>query len=364
MTVNDEHYMTLALEMAEATKGQTSPNPQVGCVIVKHNQIIGIGAHLKAGDWHAERHALNMAGQGAKGATAYVTLEPCSHHGKTPPCSDALVEAGVSRVVTASSDPNPDVSGRGIRRLRESGIEVTEGVLRDRADRMNAWFFHAITERTPYITLKFATSLDGKIATATGESQWISNEQSRSDVHRLRHQTDAILVGSQTVKQDNPSLTTRLPAGGKHPVRIVMDRSLSTPPDSAMLLDGYAPVLFVTREDASEDRKDRLIKTGADIIEIGEDDRFIEKMLEALGSRGISTLLVEGGGTINDQFLTKGLFHEVIHYQAPVIIGGERARSSFSGSGIQHLADAPRLILIEEKWFGEDVKRRYVRKQP
>ncbi|WP_041581923.1 bifunctional diaminohydroxyphosphoribosylaminopyrimidine deaminase/5-amino-6-(5-phosphoribosylamino)uracil reductase RibD [Salisediminibacterium selenitireducens] len=362
MAVNDDHYMKLAIEIAEATKGQTSPNPQVGCVIVKHNQIKGIGAHLKAGEWHAERQALHMAKEEANGATAYVTLEPCSHHGKTPPCSDALIEAGISRVVTASSDPNPDVSGRGIRRLRDAGIEVVEGVQKERADRMNRWFFHAITKQTPYVTLKFATSLDGKIATATGESQWISNEKSRADVHRIRHQVDGILVGRETVVQDNPSLTTRLPAGGKNPIRIIMDRTLRTPPDSIMLNDGQSPVWIVTNAGASQERKEMLIASGAEIIEITDKDRFIEEMLEVLGRQGISTLLVEGGGTINDQFLTRGLFHEVIHYQAPVIIGGKDAQSSFSGAGVQQLANAPRLLLDQEEWFDDDVKRTYVYK--
>lgn len=357
----DKQYMELAIKLAESTAGQTSPNPQVGCVIVKNHEIKGVGTHLRAGEHHAEIHALNMAGYAAKGATAYVTLEPCAHHGQTPPCSDALIRAGIKRVVIASTDPNPEVSGRGMERLRDAGITVESGLMKEEADYINRWFFHSITHGIPYVTLKFATSLDGKLATSSGESQWITNEESREDVHRLRHFSDAILIGSKTVIADDPSLTTRLKDGGNNPIRVILDRSFKTPPKSRIVVDRDAPTWIYTLSNAAPRRIKQFNNKGTAVYTIDEEKDFLQAVLENLAYKGVRSLLVEGGGTINDAFLNSGHFNEVIHYQAPVIIGGKDAKSAFSGMGVQTLADAPRLKLLKEEHFGDDIKRTYIR---
>ncbi|WP_411829901.1 bifunctional diaminohydroxyphosphoribosylaminopyrimidine deaminase/5-amino-6-(5-phosphoribosylamino)uracil reductase RibD, partial [Paenibacillus ehimensis] len=232
--------MNLALQLAASAAGQTGINPVVGCVIVKDGRIVGMGAHLKRGEAHAEIHALNMAGNEAAGATAYVTLEPCSHFGKTPPCSDRLIREGVKRVVVAATDPNPLVAGSGIARLRASGIEVTEGVLEREANALNETFNTFIVTRRPFVTVKSASTLDGKIAARTGDSKWITGEASRAYVHTLRHRHQAIMVGIGTVLADDPSLTTRLPVPGLHPIRVVVDSTLRLPHEAKLVRDGAA----------------------------------------------------------------------------------------------------------------------------
>jgi diaminohydroxyphosphoribosylaminopyrimidine deaminase/5-amino-6-(5-phosphoribosylamino)uracil reductase len=234
--MNDIYYMNLALNLAKGTLGQTSPNPVVGAVLVKENQIVGMGAHLKAGEAHAEVHAIQMAGIKAKGATLYVTLEPCSHFGKTPPCSDLVIRTGIKKVFVATTDPNPQVAGTGIERIRKAGIEVHLGLLQEEARELNKVFFYNIRTGLPFVTLKSAISLDGKTATVTGESKWITGEEARNDVHQYRHQHDAILVGVNTLIKDNPTLTTRLASGGKNPVRIILDTHLRTPKDAGACL--------------------------------------------------------------------------------------------------------------------------------
>lgn len=357
----DKHFMELAIHLAESTAGQTSPNPQVGCVIVNNHEIKGVGTHLRAGGHHAEIHALNMAGHAAHGGTAYVSLEPCSHHGRTPPCSDALIKAGIKRVVIASTDPNPEVSGKGIEQLRNAGVQVETGLMKEEADFINRWFFYSITHNMPYITLKYATSLDGKLATSSGESQWITNEKSREDVHHLRHQTDAILVGSKTVIADDPTLTTRLQDGGNNPIRVILDRSFKTPPKSRIVVERDAPTWIYTLSSAAPRRIKQFNNKGTLVVTIDEEENFLEEVLTSLSRKGVRSLLVEGGGTINDAFLNSGYFNEVIHYQAPVIIGGKEAKSAFSGSGVKNLSDAPRLRLIKEEHFDDDIKRTYIK---
>ncbi|WP_416149648.1 bifunctional diaminohydroxyphosphoribosylaminopyrimidine deaminase/5-amino-6-(5-phosphoribosylamino)uracil reductase RibD [Salipaludibacillus sp. HK11] len=352
----DNNYMKLAIEIARQTIGQTAPNPVVGCVIVKNGEIVGMGAHLKAGERHAERHALQVAQANAKGATMYVTLEPCSHHGRTPPCADAVIEAGVSKVVIASTDPNPEVSGKGINKLKNAGIDVEVGVMKEEADELNDVFFHYMTTSTPYVTLKMATSIDGKIATSTGESQWITGEEARNDVHQLRHEHDAILVGVDTVIQDDPSLTTRLANGGKNPIRIVLDRKLRTPLEAKIVTDQKAPTWIVTTALADKQRKEEFEALGIGIIVIENEDISIPSLLIALFNKKITSILVEGGGNVNDSFLRSGYFQRVIKYMAPILIGGESARSSFSGEGITHLQEAPRLQLKSMKQIGNDTK--------
>lgn len=352
----DHYYMKMAIDIAATARGQTSPNPLVGAVIVKDNQIVGLGAHLKAGEPHAERHALTMAGSKARGATMYVTLEPCSHFGRTSPCADAVIEAGIRKVYVATADPNPKVAGRGIAKLRDAGIEVQEGVMKEEADSINNVFYHYIQSKKPFVTLKSATSLDGKIATAGGESQWITCEQSRMDVHRLRHEHDAILVGVNTVIKDNPSLTTRIEGGGKHPIRIVLDHELRTPFDAKIITDKVSPTWIITTSKADQNKIARFEAEGIRIVVLPNETISIASLLSYLGEQEISSLLVEGGGTVNDSFLRSGEFQRVVVYLAPMIIGGKEALSSFSGEGFLNLTDVPRLTIDHLEKVGTDIK--------
>ncbi|MBU9724022.1 MULTISPECIES: bifunctional diaminohydroxyphosphoribosylaminopyrimidine deaminase/5-amino-6-(5-phosphoribosylamino)uracil reductase RibD [Bacillaceae] len=352
----DHHYMKMAIELAQSTLGQTTPNPAVGSVIVKNNQIVGMGAHLRAGDPHAERHALHMAGKKAEGATIYVTLEPCSHHGRTPPCADGLIEAGIKRVVIASVDPNPKVAGKGINKLRAAGITVETGVLEQEALQLNQVFFHYIQHKTPFVTLKSATSLDGKIATSSGESKWITGEEAREDVHYLRHTHDAILVGVNTVLEDDPSLTTRLKYGGKNPVRVILDSKLRTPVHAKLISDKEAETWIITSSLRDPIKKERLENEGVKIIEASGETIEIPDILALLGKNEITSVLVEGGGTVNDAFLRSGQFHQVITYMAPLIIGGQASLSSFAGLGIEKLEEAPKLQVKSIDQLGKDIK--------
>lgn len=360
--MTDKDYMRLAIQLAAATRGQTSPNPVVGAVIVKNHQIVGMGAHLKAGEPHAEIHALNMAGEKSKGATMYVTLEPCAHYGRTPPCVEALIQAGVARVVVAATDPDERVSGRGIEMIKSAGIEVIQGILEQEALELNEPFFYSVTEKQPFVTLKIASSLDGKIATCTGESKWITGEESREDVHFLRHTHDAILVGVNTVIADDPTLNTRLPGGGKNPIRIILDHHLRTPIQAKMISDNLAPVWIVTSPACDVNQQKEFEKRGVKLIKMDETPIRIKSLLEVLFKEGIQSLLVEGGGVVNDSFLRSGLFNQVVVYLAPLLIGSQSAPSSFSGLGIESLEHAARLTFKNIESIGNDLKITAVRK--
>lgn len=357
-----ETYMKLAVDMARAAAGQTSPNPLVGCVIVKNGEVIGLGAHLKAGEKHAERHALSMAGANAAGADMYVTLEPCSHTGKTPPCADAVIEAGIKKVYVASNDPDPRVSGRGIERLEDAGIEVVTGVLKDEADSINRIFFHYAVNKLPYVTLKMATSIDGKIATVTGESKWITGAAARLDGHHLRHERDAILVGIETVLQDNPSLTTRLPDGGKDPLRIVLDSKLRIPTDSSLVTDGGSTWIFTT-DQAAKEAVEKIRSADVKVIVLPGFKIDIKEVMLKLSEAEITSLLVEGGGTVHDSFLREKAVNEIVHYTAPVILGGRFAPPAVGGAGIERLAEVSRFELASSEQIGEDIKHVYYRKE-
>ncbi|PRO66970.1 bifunctional diaminohydroxyphosphoribosylaminopyrimidine deaminase/5-amino-6-(5-phosphoribosylamino)uracil reductase RibD [Alkalicoccus urumqiensis] len=354
--------MKKAVQMAEMTVGQTSPNPSVGCVIVNNGEVVGTGVHLKAGGPHAERHALSMAGELAEGADAYVTLEPCSHTGRTPPCAEALIEAGVKRVFTASDDPDPRVSGRGIQMLRDAGIEVVTNVLKGEADELNRFFFHYIHTQRPYVTLKMATSIDGKTATASGESQWITGPESREDGHRLRRTHDAILTGINTVETDDPSLTVRLPEGGMQPLRVVLDTTLRFPEQARLLQDGGGVRIFTT-EQAPADKVTRLREKGASVTVLPSFRIDVPDVLDMLGSEQVQSLLVEGGASIHDSFLRSGLFEQVVHYSAPILIGGEKAPGAAGGSGTASLSGAPRLHRHDVTVLGNDLRIIYRRKE-
>lgn len=345
----DEDYMTEALRLAKHAEGRTSPNPMVGAVVVKNGRIVGEGWHRMAGTQHAEVHALNMAGDLAKGSTVYVSLEPCAHYGRTGPCAEALVKAGVSRVVIGMEDPNPKVAGKGIKILKDAGIEVRTGVLKEEAEKLNEVFLKWIQTGMPYVALKTAMTLDGKIATATGESQWISNEGSRQKGHELRDIYDGIVVGIGTVLADNPSLTTRLPDGnGKNPVRIVLDSHCRMPLDTKMLHDGEAPVIIAVTENAEEIRVKAVEETGARVVYAGNGPHVdLKLLLKKLGELEICSLYVEGGAEVNFSFLEQGLVDRVYAFIAPMLVGGKTAKTSVGGKGIAHLKDAVRLIDTE-----------------
>lgn len=355
--MNDEFYMSLALDMAERAQGQTSINPVVGCVIVKDGVMIGLGTHLQRGKGHAEVHALNMAAGQAAGSTAYVTLEPCSHFGITPPCSERLIAEGVIRVVIACEDPNPQVAGRGVAMLRNRGIDVEVGLLRERALRLNEKFIKYILTRQPFVTLKSASTLDGKLATKTGDSKWISNGESRGIVHTLRHRHQGIMVGVNTVIADNPSLTTRMEVPGLNPVRIIIDSDLRTPLEAKVITDGQASTIIVTTERADIDRKNTLISAGVQVLVCGEGPRVdLQDAMVKLGELEIGSILLEGGGTLNGAMLTSGLVDRVILFFAPKISGGgAEAPGTFIFPGVELMKDAITLQGVEVETLGDNV---------
>lgn len=354
--MTDEEYMKLALQLAASTKGQTSPNPMVGAIVVQNGAIVGMGAHLAAGEAHAEVHAIHMAGEKAIGSTVYVTLEPCSHFGKTPPCCDLLIKNKVKRVIIATLDNNPLVSGQGMRRLQEAGIQVDVGVLEEEAKQLNKVFFHYMHTKKPFVTVKAATSLDGKIATSTGESKWITGKLAREDVHRYRNSHDAILVGVNTVITDNPSLTTRLHGGGKNPIRIVLDTYLRTPLSSTIVKDGVAPTWIIVGSHVSKERMEPFEEYGVTIIQMNSSLIQIEELLSILGERNILSLLVEGGQHVHASFLEGGYWDQLILYMSPRLIGGVNAPSFFGGEGFSSLEDTPHLSIQQIEMVGEDIK--------
>lgn len=356
----DQDYMQLALQLAASARGNTNPNPLVGAVIVKDGVIVGTGLHRKAGEPHAEVHAVNMAGEHTKGATIYVTLEPCSHYGKTPPCAKLLKESGFKRVVVATEDPNPEVAGRGIRLLREAGIEVEVGVLQEEAQKLNERFIHNMLTERPFVVAKFAMTLDGKIATYSGHSQWITGEAARADVHELRHEVDGILVGVQTVLNDNPKLTTRLKDNrqGRNPIRVVMDSTLKTPVDAHIADTTEARTIIVTSFDSDAVKAQHLESIGVEIIRVEKEltGLNIEDMLKALYKKGITHLLVEGGGNVNASFLRGGFIDQYMVYVAPKVLGGKNSIMPFTGSDVETIDLASQLEFGEVTRIGEDLR--------
>jgi diaminohydroxyphosphoribosylaminopyrimidine deaminase/5-amino-6-(5-phosphoribosylamino)uracil reductase len=360
-TLDDIRTMRRALRLA--ARGYTPPNPMVGCVIVRDGQIVGEGFHPLAGQPHAEVFALRAAGELARGATVYVTLEPCSHFGRTPPCARALIEAGVGRVIAAVVDPHEKVAGRGLAELRAAGIPAEAGLLEAEARRLNEAFFHFHATRRPFVTLKAAMTLDGKIATRTGDSRWITGEKARAHVHQLRARAGAILCGVGTVLADDPLLTARLPkhAGGapRQPLRIVLDPTLRTPPDSALARTSReSPVLIVAAEQADATRARRLTDAGVEILRLppsSDGGLDLAALLEELGRREIISLLVEGGGRTHAAFLSAGLVQRVHWFIAPKLVGGAEAPTPLEGAGIARMAEAVALREVTLRRFGDDV---------
>lgn len=355
IVLNDAYYMQLALDIAAKASGQTDINPVVGCVIVKEGRIVGLGAHLKRGEGHAEVHALRMAGEQAEGATAYVTLEPCSHHGKTPPCCERLIEAKVSRVVVACTDPNPMVAGRGVKRLQEAGIDVEVGLLGDASERMNEKFNKFITTRKPFVTLKTAMTLDGKIAAKTGDSRYVSGPAAREQVHTLRHQHMGIMVGAQTALADDPELTTRLSVPAVHPARIIVDSKLRLPVTSRLFHNQDVPVIILTVKGAEEKRRAALEAAGAQVLACGDGEQVdLEIAMTKLGELEIGSILLEGGGKLNGAMLERGLIDKIMLFIAPKIIGGDAAPEAFSFGGFERMSEAIGLSGVTMEQVGDD----------
>ncbi|MEJ9279449.1 bifunctional diaminohydroxyphosphoribosylaminopyrimidine deaminase/5-amino-6-(5-phosphoribosylamino)uracil reductase RibD [Ureibacillus thermosphaericus] len=356
--LTDRDYMELALNLARTAKGKTNPNPVVGAVIVKDGVIVGTGIHRKAGEAHAEVHAFHMAGEHAKGATLYVTLEPCSHYGKTPPCANLVKESGVSRVVVATLDPNPLVAGKGVDIIRKAGIEVEVGLLENEARKLNERFIHNMLTNRPFVISKFAMTLDGKIATYNGHSKWISCEQSRLQVHELRNEVDGILVGIGTVLKDNPSLTTRLPnKKGKNPTRIILDSRLRIPLDANILNTDEANTIIVTTTDADPMKIATLEKKNVTFIYCSKDEHglCLKELLQQLYKHGITDVLVEGGGEVNASFLRAGLINKFIIYIAPKLLGGRNSISPIAGRDVDSMDFAINVDFESIDRIGDDV---------
>ncbi|MFJ7667367.1 bifunctional diaminohydroxyphosphoribosylaminopyrimidine deaminase/5-amino-6-(5-phosphoribosylamino)uracil reductase RibD [Lysinibacillus sp. NPDC097195] len=339
----DEKYMQLALDLAASARGNTNPNPLVGAVIVKDGVIVGTGLHRKAGEPHAEVHAFRMAGEHAKGATLYVTLEPCSHYGKTPPCANLVKDSQVSRVVVAMQDPNPAVAGKGIQLLRDAGIEVEVGVLEEQSRRLNERFIHNMLTKRPFVISKYAMTLDGKIAAHTGHSKWVTGAAAREDVHYIRHEVDAILVGVGTVIADNPSLTTRLnDFHGKNPIRIIMDSSLRTPLHAKVLNVEEAQTIIVCSEEVSRQQIEIFEAQGVTVLPVRRDSEglHIDEMLEKLYLLGITDILVEGGSAINASFLQNAAINKYVIYIAPKVLGGRLSLTPIAGYNAASMDEA------------------------
>jgi diaminohydroxyphosphoribosylaminopyrimidine deaminase/5-amino-6-(5-phosphoribosylamino)uracil reductase len=358
-TATDITYMQRALELAAMGTGYVSPNPLVGCVVVKDGRIVGEGYHQRYGEAHAEVHALQAAGAKAKDAVLYVTLEPCSHSGKTPPCAEAVVRSGVVRVVVAMRDPNPLVDGGGLARLRAAGITCTVGVCEAEARRLNEAFVYHVTTGRPFVTLKCAITLDGKIATRTGASRWITGPAAREVVHQLRHATDVILVGLGTVIHDDPLLTTRLPhGGGRNPLRVVVDSGLNLPLRAHVAtVTPECRTLVATTEGAPQSRQQQLEARGVEILRCPAYDEGgveIEALWRMLGARGITSVLVEGGARLSATLLQRRLIDKVLFFVAPKIIGGD-GLSVIGACGVETMEQAIALRNMTSRHVGEDV---------
>ncbi len=355
----DAELMRLALVEAAKAKGRTRPNPMVGCVVADGTAVIAVGHHVRAGEAHAEVVALRRAGGRARGADVYVTLEPCDHQGRTGPCTEALIAAGVRRVFVATKDPNPLVDGRGIRRLRRAGIAVEVGLLGEACAALNEAYATWIRWRRPLVVAKLAESLDGRVATRTGEARWISSPEARALGHRLRDELDGILVGRGTVTADDPQLTCRTP-GGRDPVRIVLDTEARTPPSAKVVRLGKssdAPTWIVVSPDAPVRRRRALERAGAETVPCRLRDGRIDPaaLLAELGRRELCSLLVEGGPTVLGSFFDAGLVDRVHATLAPMIIGGANAFASVGALGVAELRHATRLVDVEVERAGVDI---------
>lgn len=351
-----ENYMKRALELAKKGCGWVSPNPMVGAVIVKNGQIIGEGYHAKYGELHAERAAIKSCTQSVKGATMYVTLEPCCHYGKQPPCVDAILQSGISTVVVGSSDPNPLVSGKGVKILRENGVNVIEHVLENECDNLNEVFFHFIKTKTPFVVMKYAMTFDGKIAAYTGKSKWITGETARNHVQEQRHRYSAIMVGVGTVLADDPFLTCRIP-NSKNPVRIICDTKLRTPLNSKVVTTAKQTKTIIATCETDKNKILPYENVGCVVISIKETNGHVDlkELMCKLGQMQIDSILLEGGGTLNWSALESSIVRKIQAYIAPKLLGGQTAKTPIEGIGVKTPDDA--FILSNSKivQLGDDI---------
>ena len=357
--MSDAQFLRLALRLARRGTGATSPNPLVGAVLVQRGKIIGRGWHRRAGLPHAEIEALRDAqkhGHSPHGATLYVTLEPCCTHGRTPPCTDAIISAGIKRVIIGATDPNPNHAGKGFKILRRAGIEVVHGILADECAKLNEAFNHWIVRRTPFVTVKAAMTLDGKIATASGESKWITGEKSRAHGMKIRHASDAILVGVNTILADNPRLTVRMQ--NKKPLRrIVLDSRARTPLDAKVVSDEFAALTTVVVSKHAPKKRVAALAKQANVVVAPLNKLAIDLrwLLKKLGAENVTSLLVEGGGEVNASFLLGGFAQRVAFFYAPKILGGRDARKAVAGDGAKNLSEVLQLREVEWRKLGEDL---------
>lgn len=343
--------------LALARRGRTSPNPMVGAVVVKDGRIVAEGYHRRAGEPHAEAAALDEAGDEARGATLYVTLEPCCHYGRTPPCTKAIISAGVSSVVAAMRDPNPLVSGKGLAELEAAGIGTDVGLLQEQARKLNEVYVKFVTTRLPFVTLKLAMTLDGKIATRTGDSRWVSCEQSRRMVHRLRERSDAVMVGVGTVLADDPELNARNGKRITYPTRVIVDSQGRTPATARVLLQPAGETVVAVTDAAPAGRVRKLEEAGARILPVEERGSLVSlpHLMQKLGEIGITSVLIEGGGSIAASALAAGIVDKVIVFVAPKIVGGESARTPVEGPGVETMDDALQLERLTVRNVGCDL---------
>jgi diaminohydroxyphosphoribosylaminopyrimidine deaminase/5-amino-6-(5-phosphoribosylamino)uracil reductase len=364
----DTKYMRRALELAKGGIGYTNPNPLVGAVIVKEDRIIGEGYHKVYGSHHAEVNAFLNATENVEGATMYVTLEPCSHYGKTPPCAKAIVEKGINKVIIGLKDPNPIVAGRGIKILEEAGIEVVTGVLEEEGRKLNEIFLKYITTKLPFVIMKTAMTLDGKIATRTNASKWITGELSRKHVHELRHRVAGIMVGIGTVLADDPSLTTRFEDGrGSDPIRIIVDSSARIPLEAKVLnIESDAKTIIAVTEKANKEKLRLLEEKSAEIIVTPSKNERIDLslLMKELGERKIDSILLEGGSELNYAALEEGIVDKINAFIAPKIVGGITAKTPVGGQGKAYMEDAINLKCVDIHRFGDDIMiEAYIKKE-
>ena len=357
--MTDQNYMLQAIQLAKQGEGWTNPNPMVGAVIVKNGRIIGKGYHKKYGELHAERNAIASLTESAEGATIYVTLEPCCHYGKTPPCTEAIIEQKIKRVVIGSRDPNPKVSGKGIKMLQEAGIEVIEDFMREECDRLNPVFFHYLTTKTPYVVMKYAMTLDGKIATKTGASKWITGEAARAEVQHMRHRYMGIMAGIGTVIADDPMLNVRV-EGWKSPIRILCDSGLRIPLDGQIVKSAgkYRTIVAYADSENTEAKRKRLHEMGVETICCPDENNQVDlkKLMKYLGEEGIDSILLEGGGTLNDSALRAGIVQEVQAFIAPKLFGGMNSKTPVEGIGVRFPSEAVKLKCTDICQIGEDIR--------
>jgi len=354
--MDDEHWMRKVLRLAEKGRGRTSPNPLVGAILVKNGKVVGEGYHARAGEAHAEIIALQRARERAQKATLYINLEPCTHYGKTPPCAPQVIRAGVKNVVIGMEDPNPLVRGKGIKTLKKAGLNVRAGILERECRRLNEAFSKYIRAKEPFVILKVAATLDGKIATREGDSKWISGDASRRFVHRLRDEVDGVLVGIGTVLRDDPLLTTRI-NGGRDPYRIVLDSRLKIPEEAKVVGDSPTKLIIVATESAPKDKIERLEMRGVRVLTLESKEGRIDlkSCLSKLGEMGMMSVMVEGGNQVNGSFFDESLIDKLLLFLSPRLIGDPEAAGIFGGRGVSKLPEAVPLREMKARRIGEDI---------